>query len=136
MAVPRGSDFSNRPEIETALKGRKVQLERESTSLDTELLATAVPIVEEDGEVLGAVRITQSVARSTGRESVSAGLVLVAGVVLAIGLIAGVFVARQMARPIQALTRSAEQIAEGDLEVRAPVEGARSRDAVAARSTG
>src|SRR5512144_461992 len=47
--------------LRAALDGRAEQIRRPSTTLGTDLLATAAPI-ERGGRVVGAVRITQSVA--------------------------------------------------------------------------
>jgi signal transduction histidine kinase len=74
--------------------------------------------------VIGAVRITQSVAavHRAVRRSI-AGLVLIAAVVLAIGMIAGWLLARRLALPLRRLEATAGDIARGRLERRAPVEG-------------
>jgi signal transduction histidine kinase len=48
---------------------------------------------------------------------------LIAAVVLVLGLIAGIVIARQIAQPTRRLTAAARRIASGDLDVRAPVEG-------------
>ena len=56
-----GTDFSSRPEIEAALAGSTYQETRHSDTLNADILATAVPILER-GQIVGAVRITQSVA--------------------------------------------------------------------------
>ena len=126
-----GTDFSNRPEIEGALQGERVQRERASQSLGIDVIATAAPMLIND-EIVGAVRVTQSTAaqgRAT-RDSISS-LVLIAGVVLGIGLIAAAIVARQLAGPIRRLIGSAERIASGDLDERAPVEGSSEQRALA-----
>jgi two-component system, OmpR family, sensor kinase len=118
-----GADYSSRPEVAAALDGRAVQDRRRSDTLDADLLATAVPVVR-GPEVLGAVRVTQSVAavdRSVWRAI--GGLVLVTAVVLVIGLAAGAFIARALARPLVRLEAVARRIAGGDLSSRAPVEG-------------
>ncbi|MGI9557190.1 MAG: ATP-binding protein [Solirubrobacterales bacterium] len=118
-----GSDFSTRPELEEALEGEAVQVERESATLGLNVIATAVPVVE-GTQVVGAVRITQSVEavdRAVNRSV--AGLVAIGGVVMLIGLAAGVVVASQLARPMRRLTGSAERIAAGDLAERADVVG-------------
>ena len=74
--------------------------------------------------VIGAVRITQSVAavHRAVRRSI-AGLALIAAVVLAIGMIAGWLLARRLALPLRRLETTAGDIARGRLERRAPVEG-------------
>jgi signal transduction histidine kinase len=118
-----GADYSTRPEIAAALGGRTYQARRPSDTLEEELLATAIPIVESE-RTAGAVRITQSVdavERAVTRARV--GLALIGLVVLAIGLALGYAIAGQVARPLGRLEDAARQIGAGDLEARAPVEG-------------
>jgi signal transduction histidine kinase len=117
------SSYSARPEIAGALRGRRVQERRHSDTLGEDLLATATPILRA-GRVSGAVRITQSVAavHRAVRRSIL-GLVLIAGVVLLLGMTAGWLIARQLARPLRRLDATAGEIAHGDLDRRAPVEG-------------
>ena len=90
-----GADFSSRPEIQSALAGESFQGERESTALDMELTATSAPMLS-DGEIVGAVRITQS-SEAESRAVIDSvgGLALIGLIVLAIGLIAALIVARQ-----------------------------------------
>ena len=122
-AATRGRDYGNRPEIATALDGQSAQETRHSDTLDEELLATAVPIID-NGRPGGAVRVTQSVdaVGRAVRRSVT-GLILLGAVVLLLGLGVGWVIARRIARPLDRLDATARQIAEGDLERRAPVEG-------------
>lgn len=122
-AATRGSDYGDRPEIAAALDGQAVQETRHSDTLDTEILATAVPVID-NGRPAGAVRVTQSVdavGRSVRRSI--AGLALLGTVVLLLGLAVGWVIARRIARPLGRLDATARQIADGDLERRAPVEG-------------
>ncbi|HYI98269.1 MAG TPA: ATP-binding protein [Thermoleophilaceae bacterium] len=119
----RGESYADRPEFQAALDGRAFQEQRSSETLDEELLATAVPALE-DGQPAGAVRVTQSVDavdRAVGRSL--AGLALLGAVVLALGLAVGAVIARRIARPLNRLDATARQIAEGNLDRRAPVEG-------------
>jgi signal transduction histidine kinase len=118
-----GTDFSSRPEIATALSGSTYQETRHSDTLGTDILATAVPILER-GEIVGAVRVTQSVeaVNDAVRRSVI-GIVLLGLAVLALGIVAGALIARRIARPIGQLAVAADEVAAGDLEARAPVEG-------------
>jgi signal transduction histidine kinase len=118
-----GDVYASRPEIAAALRGRAVQVRRSSSTLGQTLLATAVPILH-DGGVLGAVRITQSVTavdRATWRALI--GLGLVALVVLAMGLAAGVVISSVLVRPLRRLEATARRIAAGDLASRAGAEG-------------
>jgi signal transduction histidine kinase len=122
-----GEDYSNRPEIATALGGVPAQDQRRSDTLDQELLATAVPIVE-DGERAGAVRITQGVAavdRAVWQATI--GLVLVGLIVLGLGLAAGALLAGSVAKPLRRLAGAARRAGEGDLSVRVPIEGSREQ---------
>jgi two-component system, OmpR family, sensor kinase len=119
----RGESYASRPEIAAALDNRAFQETRASDTLDEELLATAVPAVD-DGRPVGAVRVTQSVDavdRAVWRSV--AGLALLGAVVLALGLIVGAVIARRIARPLGRLDATARRIADGDLDSRAPVEG-------------
>lgn len=118
-----GRDYGGRPEIAAALDGRAVQESRRSDTLDAEILATAVPVIDA-GRPAGAVRVTQSVdavGRSV-RRSIT-GLALLGAVVLLLGLAVGWVIARRIARPLDRLDATARQIADGDLERRARVEG-------------
>jgi len=126
-----GSDFSTRPEIASALDGTPYQETRYSDTLSADILATAVPILHR-GSVVGAVRITQSVAAvdSAVRRSI-VGIVLLALAVLALGVIAGALIAQRIARPIRRLADSADAVAAGDLDARASVEGTAEQQTLA-----
>jgi signal transduction histidine kinase len=118
-----GNDYSLRPEVAAALSGGASQRVRHSETLNADILATAVPILRH-GRTDGAVRVTQSVAAvHSAVKRTLGGLALIAGVVLAMGLLAGLVIARQIALPMRRLTTAARRIAHGDLDVRAPVEG-------------
>ncbi|WP_372790861.1 ATP-binding protein [Paraconexibacter sp.] len=130
-AAARGTDFSGRPEIAAALRGQRVQDERRSSTLGTELLATAVPVLDA-GQPDGAVRLTQdmrAVADATRRATTGIGAV--SGVVLLVGLLLAALLAGQIARPTRRLQTAARQLATGDLDARAPVEGAAEQQQVA-----
>lgn len=126
-----GAQYGSRPEIAAALRGEADQRVRRSDTLDTDLLATSVPIVD-DGRAIGAVRVTQDVeAVHSAVRSTLAGLALIAAVVLLLGLVAGVVIARQISRPMQRLDDAARRIAGGDLGARAPVEGSTEQRSLA-----
>jgi signal transduction histidine kinase len=118
-----GTSYAARPEIRAALAGRRFQQTRASRTLGESLLATASPIAR-GGRTVGVVRVTQSVAavNRAVRRSIG-GLVAIGGVVLLLGLIAGALIARALARPLARLEATAGEIAAGDLDRRAPVEG-------------
>jgi signal transduction histidine kinase len=125
------SPYGDRPEIASALNGRPVQEQRRSDTLDEQILATAVPVVE-NGERVGAVRVTQSVddiAAATRRSTL--GLAAIGLLVLVLGLAAGILIARQIAGPLRRLDDAAAQVAAGDLTARARVEGSAEQRSLA-----
>jgi signal transduction histidine kinase len=115
--------FASRPEISTALGGRTAQGERHSQTLGEDLLFTAVPVTNE-GRIVGAVRVTQSVqaVNDRVRRSVLA-LVAIGAAALAIGLVLAWFLADSLSRPLRKLAKTARRVEEGDLEARAEVSG-------------
>jgi len=118
-----GSSYASRPEIGAALRGHAVQTQRASHTLGENILATAVPVLR-GRATIGAVRITQSVeAVQKAVRGTVAKLVLVAGTVLLLGLLAGGVIARQVALPLRRLESAARRVAGGDLAARAIVEG-------------
>ena len=128
-----GTSYGQRPEIRAALGGHTDQRTRHSSTLDQDLLATAVPIRSATRPpAVGAVRVTQSVDavhRAVRRTII--GLVLIGAVVLAVGLIAGLVIARTIARPMRGLDRAARRVAAGDLEARATIDGSTEQRALA-----
>jgi len=126
-----GTSYASRPEVQAALHGRQVQVQRYSRTLEAQLLATAAPIIH-DGRPVGAVRVTQGVASvQAAVRRAELGLVLIAAIVLALGLAAGVVIARQIAGPVQRLQRVARRVSGGDLAARAQLEGSREQRSLA-----
>jgi signal transduction histidine kinase len=122
-----GASYESRPEIQAALAGRQVQVQRNSKTLGQQILATAVPIIR-NGRAAGAVRVTQSVAAvHSAVRNVELGLGLIGLIVLALGLSAGAVIAAQVARPLGRLEDVARRVAAGDLIARASVEGSREQ---------
>jgi signal transduction histidine kinase len=121
--APAGRSYASRPEIRAALRGRSEQITRSSRTLGTELLATAVPVLER-GRPGGAVRITQSVAAVNRAVRTSLlDLAALAGVVLLLALAAGALIARRISLPIRRLDEAARRVAGGDLDTAVSVEG-------------
>ena len=126
-----GVDYSSRPEIAAALDGNPVQERRASETLGQDILATAVP-VQEGNTIVGAVRVTQgvkAVGRATRRATL--GLIAIGLLVLVLGLGAGAVIARQVAGPVDRLDRAVRRVADGDLSVRAKVEGSAEQQRLA-----
>ncbi|MEI2702977.1 MAG: HAMP domain-containing sensor histidine kinase [Baekduia sp.] len=125
-----GTSYATRPEVASALGGQAVQTERESETLNQRLLVTAEPVGEE--QRLGAVRISQdtaAVGRAVRRTTLA--VVLVGLAVLLLGTLVAAALARRFSRPLDRLEEAAQQIAEGDLTVRAQPEGSREQQALA-----
>ena len=130
-AAQLGASYASRPEIATALRGRRFQAQRRSDTLNTQILATAVPVLSA-GRTAGAVRVTQSVdavRRATRRSTY--GLIAVGVLVLLLGLGAGALIARQIARPLRRLDSAAARLGHGDLSTRVPVEGSAEQQGLA-----
>jgi signal transduction histidine kinase len=114
-----GTNFSNRPEVATALTGVPAVGERASRTLGEPLVFVAVPVLLGDS-VLGVVRI--SYPRSHVDEEVRrriVGIATAGGITLLAAAILGIPIALGIARPIERLTRRTEKLAEGDFSVRA-----------------
>jgi two-component system, OmpR family, sensor kinase len=130
-SAARGASYASRPEIGRALEGAAAQGTRHSDSLKTDLLYTAVPIVDA-GRATGAVRLTQSVkaVRDEVRRDVLA-LIALGAAVLALGLGLAWAIAGSMSRPLRGLARTARRIAGGDLDARATPTGSTEQVEVA-----
>ena len=89
------------------------------------------------GTRVGAVRVTQSVeAVSRATDRATLGLAAIGLLVLGLGLAAGVVIARQIAGPLRRLDDAAARVAEGDLTVRAKVEGSAEQRSLATTFNG
>lgn len=114
-----GEDFTNRPEIVTALTGRPATGERVSVTLGGQLFFVAVPVLSGDA-VVGAVRITTPAGEvdAAVSERVS-GLVLVLGISLVIAVVSASVLSWTVTRPLSRLTATTRRLADGDLSTRA-----------------
>ena len=127
-----GTSYRARPEIAGVLvEGRTEQGKRRSETLDEELLYTAVPVVSE-GQRVGAVRVTRSVAPIAERVRRDVlVLVGIAAAALALGLALAWLLAGSLARPLRALAATARRLEGGDLSARAEVAGSAEHKDVA-----
>ena len=122
-----GRSYEDRPEVDSALHGHAEQITRNSETLGTEILATAVPILEH-ARPRGAVRVTQSVdAVNRAVKTSILDVAALAAVVLALGVVAGALIAQQIARPIRRLDGAARRVAGGDLDTTVAVEGSKEQ---------
>jgi two-component system, OmpR family, sensor kinase len=132
VATPPNVSYASRPEIAAALGGERAQGERHSDTLGQDLLYTAVPITN-NGKVVGAARVTQSLAavHSRIRRGVLA-LIAIGALALLVGLGLAWFLASSLSQPLRNLAATARRFEAGDLEARAEPAGATEQKEVAA----
>lgn len=130
IADSRGLSDASEPEIAEALFGRVVRISRHVEAFDGQELRYAAVPIELDGTLVGVVRVgvpTSTVTASVNRVIVT--VVVAAGVVGALSILLGWWVARRTTRSVVAATAGARQLASGDLDHRVPAIGTNeSRD--------
>ena len=117
---------SGRPEIQRALEGTPFSQIRDSIDLGHDIMATAVPIQDEE-RLLGAVRITRSVQQVNDNiRNITFGLGAIGIAALAAGMLLAFWLAGSLSRPLTRLAAAAKSLGHGDLSARAgDVSGAR-----------
>ena len=117
-----------RPEILLALDGQPESIIRMSQDLGRDIIATAVPVVDEDEQrVVGAVRITQDVQQvSDNVRRTTLGLLAIGAAGLVAGLILAFGLAGSLSRPLTKLAGAARRLGSGDLDARTELEGGAS----------
>jgi len=114
-------NHTDRPEIAQALKGRSGRSVRFSDTMRRTSMYLAIP-VEKDGAVVAVVRASTPLSvigwsvRSVHRH-VMIGVLLVA----ALFALMAYYLARRINRPLDNMRRTAERLANGDLQARSPV---------------
>ncbi len=115
-------DFSNRPEIQAALRGSRANGVRRSETAGTDLVFVAIPVVS-NGVVHGAVRITYPTSTLDARvRSNWIRLGVLSALVLLVVTAVGVVLARSVSRPVRRMQEAAHRMALGDLTVRVPTD--------------
>lgn len=113
-----GEDYTNRPEVVAAITGKAATGERQSETLQDELVYTAVPI-EDNYSIIGTLRI--SFSGKAIDEIVSnriRGLVVVGFLTIFITLIATVIIANAITERLRRIQRATSEVAMGNLELR------------------
>ena len=133
-AVGQNYNEPGRPEIVQALgQGDSTSVVRPSADLGQDIMATAVPILSEDGsQIVGAVRITQDVQDVTDSvRRTTVGLLAIGAAGLVAGLLLAFGLAGSLSRPLTRLAAAARRLGSGDLSARAEdVGGAREIEAL------
>ncbi len=115
------SELVRRPEIESALQGTPATALRRVLG-NQRVLYAAAPIYSDDGHITGIVYIATPLPAAGLPANII--LQLLGAILLAIILasLAGRYLARQIARPLEGLAVTANTIASGNLKVRAPTD--------------
>lgn len=117
-----GVDYSNRPEMKTALGGQRAEGVRRSQTLNGDLLYVAIPVAS-SGVVHGAVRVTYGSSALDERvRNVWIALGATAALVVAVAAGLGFGLAQLVTRPVARLKAATTKFAEGDLDARAPAD--------------
>jgi signal transduction histidine kinase len=108
-----------RPEIVAALQGNPRSEIRDSADLGHDIMATAVPIQDEERRV-GAVRITRNIQSVNDQvRNTTLGLLAIGAAALLAGLLIAFGMAGSLSRPLTRLARAARRLGSGDLSARA-----------------
>ena len=125
-----GRSYADRPEVRRALRGHSEQITRNSETLGTEILATAVPVLEH-GRPTARCGSPRASPPSTGRCGPRSSTSRRWPASCCCSGSPGAVVAQQIARPIRRLDRAARQVAGGDLDSTVAVEGSTEQRSLA-----
>ena len=116
-----GEQFATpgRPEVARALRSEVTAVVRRSDEEGGDIAVAAAPVIDE-GELVGAVRISRdvrTVGENVGRATAAIVAVALAGLIA--GLVLAVAIARSLARPLSGLATAARRLGAGELSTRA-----------------
>lgn len=125
-------NHARRPEIQQALSGNPGKDERPSETLGEEMMYLAIPLYNDNHEVLCAVRAALPMTAIRGelntmKQRITMISLLTA--ILATGVCIGVV--RRITSPLQQMGKAARQFAEGDFKHRIPVQQTHELDQLA-----
>ncbi len=129
----RMENHAGRPEILPAFSGEVGRATRYSHTVEKTMMFVAVPVLGDDGELVGIVRAAIPVtAIDRALHLVYERIALSGAFVLLLAAAAGVFISRRISRPLEAMRLGAERFARGDLSERLAAGGAEEIGALAA----
>ena len=118
----RGTDYSSRPEIATALTGSPTSGRRASETTGGDLVYVAVPVLS-GALPIGVVRLTYPASTIDDRVSSKVRGILAVGLIsLATAALAAALMATTIVRPLRRLQRATEHVAAGDFDSRAAID--------------
>jgi two-component system, OmpR family, sensor histidine kinase BaeS len=115
------SELVRRPEIEAALNGTPYTFIR-SVLGNRRVLYAAAPIYAEDGQIQGIAYIATPLPAAGLPGDVLLQLIAVVLVAVLLAMLAGSFLARKIAQPLEGLAGAATAISNGDLDQRVLIE--------------
>lgn len=121
--TPPVGQITNLPGLPDALRGREASGQRFLGTGSTEVAYVTTP-VEENGQVIGAVRVSYPLAALYAFERALAGRLALAGaLVTAVIALLGFFFAGTITRPLREVRDAVGRLALGELTARVPVRG-------------
>jgi signal transduction histidine kinase len=116
------SELLHRPEIDSALKGTPATAVRRVLGSQRVLYAAA-PIHAEDGHITGIVYLATPLPAAGLPANIILQLISAMLLAVLLAALAGNYLARQIAKPLEGLAHAAKSIAGGNLKAQAPTDG-------------
>ncbi len=117
-------ELIQRQEIESALSGQPdTAIRRVESAGDRRVLYAAAPVFGEDGEVISLVYLATPLPPSGLPENLVVQLIGAVLAASALASVAGILLARGIARPLEILDRAAAAVSAGDLNQQVPEAG-------------
>jgi two-component system phosphate regulon sensor histidine kinase PhoR len=108
----------DRPEVSSALAGNQDRSIRYSTTISQNMLYVAIPI-RHDNEIVGAVRISSTLATiDAGFDQIKSTLLAAILLTSLLAILLSIWLARKYTAPLEEITASAREIANGNLDRR------------------
>jgi signal transduction histidine kinase len=116
-------DLLQRPEIQSALQGTPVSTVRRVASANNRrVLYAAAPVYAEENNIIGIVYLATPLPPTSLPSNIILQLVGAVAIAVLLAGIAGAFLSRRIALPLEKLARAASAVAEGDLSQRVPTD--------------
>jgi len=113
-----------RPEVAEALDGKTSRADRFSYTVEDRMIYVAIPLKDDSGGVRAVLRLS---VYARGVDALLAdlrgGIIRAVLIVTALALLAALFFTLSLTRPLQALVRASEKVAEGDFGAKVRVGG-------------
>jgi len=113
-----------RPEVAEALEGKTSRADRFSYTVEDRMIYVAIPLKDDSGGVRAVLRLS---VYARGVDALLAdlrgGIIRAVLIVTALALLAALFFTLSLTRPLQALVRASEKVAEGDFGAKVRVGG-------------